>query len=152
MAEPARSAATARPHLVLERRFKAPREKVYAALTEPALLSRWFGPPRLSEVTATCDLKIGGRYSIHMREASGVEHHVSGVYREIVPNERLVFTWAWASTPERETLVSMTLRSTGGETLMNLRHEQFFDGTARDRHNEGWMHGLDKLAALLASS
>ena len=62
------------------------------------------------------------------------EHNVSGVYREIVPNRKLVFTWAWRSTPERESLVTVTFTPDGDGTLMTLHHEQFFDEAARDRH------------------
>lgn len=144
--------AAAPPSLTIERRFKAPREKVYAAWTNPALLSRWFGPPRISDVRATCDLKVGGRYHIKMVEPSGEEHSVGGVYREIVPNERLVFTWAWGTTPERESLVTVAFDAEGAETLLTLTHEQFVDDAARDRHNEGWKQGLHKLSTLLGSA
>jgi uncharacterized protein YndB with AHSA1/START domain len=77
------------------------------------------------------------------------EHDVSGVYREIVPNEKLVFTWAWKSTPERESLVTVTFKDDNGGTLMTLLHEQFFDEDARDRHNAGWTGTMDRLEQYL---
>ena len=61
------------------------------------------------------------------------------------PDQRLVFTWAWRSTPERESLVSVALRPDGAATLLTLTHEQFFDQAARDGHERGWTGTLDKL-------
>jgi uncharacterized protein YndB with AHSA1/START domain len=78
------------------------------------------------------------------------KHDVSGVYREVVPNEKLVFTWAWVSTPERESLVTLTFKPDGTGTLMTLLHEQFFDEDARDRHQGGWTSAVDKLEQYLA--
>jgi len=80
----------------------------------------------------------------------GDEHDVSGVYREVVPNEKIVFTWAWKSTPERESLVTVQLKADGGGTLLTLTHEQFFDDDARDRHQQGWSASLNKLEKFLA--
>jgi uncharacterized protein YndB with AHSA1/START domain len=77
------------------------------------------------------------------------EHNVGGVYREIVPNEKLVFTWAWRSTPERESLVTVIFKEDGGGTIMTLLHEQFFDEAARDSHNAGWTSTIDKLEKYL---
>ena len=72
------------------------------------------------------------------------------IYREMVPNEKLVFTWAWKSTPERESLVTVTLKPDGAGTLLTLLHEQFFDADARDRHQQGWGGAIDKLEKLFA--
>ena len=60
---------------------------------------------------AEADVRVGGRYRIVVRTPDGEEHDVSGVYREVVPNEKLVFTWAWRSTPERESLVTIALKA-----------------------------------------
>ena len=82
--------------------------------------------------------------------ADGEEHDVSGVYREVVPNQKLVFTWAWRTTPERESLVTVTFKPDGDGTLLTLLHEQFFDEAARDRHAYGWTGTLDKLEKFFA--
>ena len=63
----------------------------------------------------------------------------------MVPNTRLVFTWAWHSTPERESLVTITVAKDGEGAMLTLHHEQFFDDKARDGHNRGWTGTLDKL-------
>jgi len=99
---------------------------------------------------AESDARVGGRYRIVMRSSDGEEHDVSGVFREVVPNEKLVFSWAWRSTPERESLVTVELKPDGSGTLLTLTHAQFFDEAARDRHQSGWSGGLDKLERYLA--
>jgi uncharacterized protein YndB with AHSA1/START domain len=77
-------------------------------------------------------------------------HDVGGVYREVVPNRKLVYTWAWKTTPERESLVTMELREVDGVTELTLTHAQFFDAEARDRHNKGWQGSLARLDKFLA--
>ena len=141
--------ATTKPSLTIKRRFAAPPENVYAAWIDPEKMTHWMGPAGTQRVEATNNLRVGGRYAIKMVTADA-EHDVSGVYREIVPNEKLVFTWAWQTTPERETLVTVTFKRDGDGTLMTLLHERFFDEDARDRHNAGWLGTMDRLEKYLA--
>ena len=143
----AKSGAT-KPSLTLKRRIKAAPAKVYAAWTDPQKITSWFGPAGGQMLRAEADVRVGGRYRLVMRTPDGEEHDVSGVYREIVRDEKLVFTWAWRTTPERESLVTVALRPDGDGTLLTLLHEQFFDEPARDRHQVGWTGALDKLVAL----
>ena len=144
----ANAAVAAKPSLTLKRRLNAAPEKVYAAWTDPEKMSRWLGPPDVISVRATCDVRTGGRYHITMVVPND-QHDVSGIYREVVPNEKLVFTWAWKSTPERESLVTVTFKPDGTGTIMTLLHEQFFDEAARDNHNKGWTAIIDRLGQLL---
>ena len=95
---------------------------------------------------AEVDLRPGGRYRIVMQKPGGERHEVGGVYREIEHEARLVFTWAWITTPERESLVTVTLKDAQGETDLTLTHEHFFDEAARDRHRHGWTGSLDRLS------
>jgi uncharacterized protein YndB with AHSA1/START domain len=140
-----------RPSLALVRKFDAAPGKVWRALTEPEMLKQWMKPDDATKVsTAEIDLRVGGRYRIVMRPADGEEHDVRGTYREIVPNRKLVYTWAWKSTPERESVVTIELRATGGGTELTLRHEQFTDEQARDRHQHGWTGCLSSLEKALA--
>jgi uncharacterized protein YndB with AHSA1/START domain len=136
-----------KPSLTLKRRLKAPPAKVYAAWTDATQLARWFGPANVSVVRAEADARVGGSYRIVMRTADGEEHNVGGVYREVMPDEKLIFTWAWRSTPERESLVTVALKPDGEGTLLTLTHEKFFDDEARQRHEHGWIGSLDKLEA-----
>ena len=140
-----------RPSLTLTRRLRAGPEKVYAAWTEPEKLVAWFGPARAKpgSLSADLDVRVGGRYRIRFEDEAGEHFEVAGIYREVVPNERLVFSWAWYSTPERESLVTVSLRPDGAGTLLTLRHEQFFDEVARDNHEHGWTELLGKLENLV---
>ena len=77
--------------IVLVRRFEAPRNLVFDALTKPELLKRWLtGPPGFRMVVCEIDLKVGGAYRYVWRGPNGEEMPLRGVYREIVPPERLV--------------------------------------------------------------
>ena len=137
------------PSLTIKRRFTAPPAKVYAAWTDPEKMSRWMGPGEIVAPGTECDLRVGGRYRVVMRKPDGEEFDVRGVYREIVPNEKLVFTWAWLHTADIETLVTLTFKPDGDGTLMTLHHEQFGDDDMRDRHDAGWSGAFVKLEKFL---
>ena len=136
-----------RPSLTLKRRLNAPCEKVYAAWTEPEKIARWFAPAQVKagSVRADIDLRVGGRYRISFESGDGEYSQVDGVYRELIPNARIAFSWAWHSTPERESQVTVSLQPDGGGTLLTLHHEQFFNEDARDGHARGWAELLDTL-------
>src|SRR4029453_18520811 len=104
-----------KPSLTLKRRLEAPPSQVYSAWTDPKKIARWFGPRDTAQasVAAEIDLRVGGHYRISFTSEGGEQHQVGGVYREVVPNRRLVFSWAWHSTPERASLVSITLAPDG---------------------------------------
>ena len=141
-----------RPSLTLKRRIKAPPEKVFSAWTDPEKLVRWFGPAETDpeSVRAELDVRTGGSYRISFNGLSGEYHQVGGVYQEVAPPERLVFSWAWHSTPERESLVTITLKADGDGTLLTLHHERFFDEKARDGHQQGWTSVLENLVRYFA--
>jgi uncharacterized protein YndB with AHSA1/START domain len=135
-----------KPSLTLKRRLNASPEKVFAAWTDPAKIVKWFGPDAGQVKSAVLDVRTGGRYAIAFSTGDGEEHHVSGIYREVVLN----FTWAWRTMPERESLVTILIKPDGEGSLLTLIHEQFFDEAARDRHEHGWSGCLDKLERFLA--
>lgn len=143
--------AAVKPSLTIRRRFNAPPEKVFAAWIDPEKVKRWMGPGEVKALSVESDPRTGGRYRWIMQAPNGEQHDVSGVYREVIPNRKLVFTWAWKSTPERESLVTVDIKPDGAGSLMTLTHEQFFDEEARDRHNQGWEGALAKMEAYLAA-
>lgn len=142
----------AKPSVTLKRHIKAPPAKVFKAWTDAAQLVQWFGPAQtiVSTVRADMDVREGGRYRVSFETDDGEYHEVGGVYREIVPDQRLVFTWAWHSTPERESIVNVTMLPDGDGTMLTLFHEQFFDQAAAEGHTRGWTGTLDKLEAVFA--
>ena len=140
------------PSLTLKRRLKAPPEKVFSAWTDPEKLVHWFGPAHTIDgsVRAEMDVRVGGRFRVAFKTADGEKHEVGGTYQEVVADQRLVFSWAWHTTPERESLVTVTLKADGDGTLLTLLHERFFDQKARDGHERGWTGTLEKLANYLS--
>jgi uncharacterized protein YndB with AHSA1/START domain len=114
-------------------------------------MKHWMGPSDdFGESEVTTDVRVGGSYRIVMHAPDGEVHRVGGVFREIVPNSKLVYTWAWESTPERESLVTVEFKPAGQGTELVLTHQRFADSQARDRHQEGWSGSLDRLGRLLS--
>jgi uncharacterized protein YndB with AHSA1/START domain len=143
-----------KPSLSLTRFYPVEPEKVWRAWTDPQALRRWWGPGGDQPVSAArLDVRVGGRFRIVFGGAEGKDHEVQGVYKEVVPNRKLVFTWTWPnSTPERESLVTIMLRAVDRGTQLDFLHEQLFDETVRDNHKRGWSETLDKLAQFLQQS
>ncbi len=141
-----------KPSLTLKRRLKAAPAQVFSAWADPKKIVHWFGPKEAEQgsVQAEMDVRVGGRYRLRFKTGDGEQHEVGGTYREVVPNSRLQFTWAWHSTPERELLVTVTVAKDGDGTMLTLQHEQFFDEKARDGHNRGWTGTLEKLDRYLS--
>ncbi|MFI5446451.1 SRPBCC domain-containing protein [Polaromonas sp. UC242_47] len=149
----ASSALQESPSLRLQRTYPVPPEKVWQAWTTPQALTQWFGPGEPSSVTrADLDVRIGGRYHIAFTTPDGEAHDVSGVYQEVLKHRKLVFTWAWKSTPERVSRVTVALRPTAEGTELTFLHEQFFDQAARDNHERGWTATFVKLDAFMAEA
>ncbi|WP_285409828.1 SRPBCC domain-containing protein [Variovorax sp. efr-133-TYG-130] len=94
---------------------------------------------------AEVDLHVGGRFRVQMLADDGETYDVSGTYLEVVPNRKLVFSWAWRSTPERESRVTVRIEPDAEGCELLLLHEQFFDEAARDAHHHGWSEALVKL-------
>jgi uncharacterized protein YndB with AHSA1/START domain len=144
------------PELVMTHVFHAPRPLVFAAWTERQHLERWQGAPEgMTVTTEEADVRPGGTFRICMRSPDGEEHWLQGVYREVVPPERLVFTHAWLDAEKRpgtETLVTITFTERGGTTELTLRQTGFASGASRDGHREGWASTFRRLSAYLTES
>ena len=137
-----------KPALTLERHYPVAPEKVWRAWTDPRALRQWFGPAGEQQPVsiADIDLRTGGRFRLVFGGPDGNEHEAAGVYKEVVPGRKLVFSWCWPrTTPDRVSQITILLRPEGGGTDMEFRHEQFFDEAARDAHLRGWAGTFDKL-------
>lgn len=139
MAQAADAPAANELALHLEREFKAPPERVFAAFTDPALFAQWWGPEGMACPVCEIDLRVGGQWRTCMRGTMG-EHWVSGVYREIAPPRRLAFTWAWEENGVRghESIVELDFVAAGGNTRLVLNHRRFDGAASRDNHSHGW--------------
>jgi uncharacterized protein YndB with AHSA1/START domain len=138
------------PQLVLTRTLPAPPERVFKAWTDPEALTRWWVPVEgMSCPEAEVDLRVGGRHRITMRNTQGELLSVGGVYREVTPPTRLVYTWSWTGTSDDgiETVVTVEFRPAGERTELVLTHEGFPDQVRCDRHEGGWTGCLGHLPA-----
>ncbi len=132
--------------LVVRRRINAPREKLFAAWTEPALLVSWWGPPGVACPAAEIDLRVGGSYRIANRFPDGRVMWISGVFEVIVPPERLTYTWKLESQQGPPERVTVCFEVHGSATEVVVIHEQVPGETARRSHEVGWNGCLDGLA------
>jgi uncharacterized protein YndB with AHSA1/START domain len=160
------SETSATREIVLERVFDAPRELVWRAFTQPEHLMRWWGPKDFTSPVARIDLRVGGKYLNCMRSPDGQDYWSTGVYREIVPPQRLVYTDSFADADGNpvpashygmgddwpdEQLVTLTLEDIGGKTKLTMHHTGFPAGDHSDMAAQGWNESFDKLAASLTS-
>lgn len=152
--------------LVINRIFNAPREIVWKAWTDPEQVGRWWGPKGFTSPVNRIDLRPGGRYLSSMRSPEGKVFWSTGVYREIVPEERIVCTDSFADengdiVPAStygmggdwplELLVTVTFEDLGRRTGVILRHEGIPD-SEKAAAEAGWNESFDKLADLLAAA
>ncbi|GGC84516.1 hypothetical protein GCM10011512_09200 [Tersicoccus solisilvae] len=145
--------------LILTRRFTAPREKVFRALSRPEHLRRWWGPPSCPVVDCTVDFRPGGIWHYRLRSTDGQEHWMRAVYRDIVPPERI--SWVENSSDEHgavttalaPTVTTLTLAATGNITLLTaeLRYHSTTDRDAAIARGveRGFGAALDELNGLL---
>jgi uncharacterized protein YndB with AHSA1/START domain len=106
--------------LVFTRVFNAPRQRVFEAWTKPEHLKQWYGCHTSSLVVCEVDLRAGGSYRFVARMADGSEHAITGVYRDIAPPERLVFTHRFNDDPGKEALVALLFEERNDRTVMTM--------------------------------
>ncbi len=135
--------------ILITRDFDAPKHLVFKAWTTPELIKRWWSSNRGSVTIADVDLRVGGTWRWVMMTDGGFEVPFHGEYREIVPDERLVYTEVYEGAPEGASVVTMTLTEKDGRTSMSLlaQHEK---KEHRDAHiNSGMEAGMQDAMDLL---
>jgi uncharacterized protein YndB with AHSA1/START domain len=131
----------------IRRVIKAPRSRVFASWTTPELMRQWFAPGGMRVASASADLRPGGEYRVEMHGVDDAVHVAAGVYRKIVPNELLSFTWGGSCDPGSGTLVTVAFRDFEQGTELILTHEHFSSAEAAAKHEHGWIGCLDSLEA-----
>ena len=134
--------------LVITRVFNAPRELVFKMWTDPVHMAKWWGPRDHPAVSVKLEAKPGGRWRHCLRSVeTGADLWHHGEFREVVPPERLVFTFVWEEDGERgiENLVTITFAEQSGKTLMTFRQAPFQSDAERDGHRGGWTSAFDRL-------
>ena len=157
MSAGAEDVAAGTRELVLSRRLDAAPAAVWRCWTEPALLTRWFTPAPWQTVAAEVDLRPGGVFATTMRGPDGQDFANLGVFLEVVPGRRLVFTdaytpgWQPVEAPFMTAIVELAEDGAGGTAyLARVRH---WTQEAKDRHeamgfHAGWNAAADQLEAL----
>jgi uncharacterized protein YndB with AHSA1/START domain len=160
--------------LTVTRVFDAPRERVWAAWTDPELVRRWWGPEHFTAPSIQIDLRVGGKYVWSMRGPAGTqwdrEMFNAGVYKEIVPNEKLVVTQYMSDAagrmidateygqhpdfPDEMTITVLFEELERGRTRLSIVYPQpeseaEFQAMLKSGMTEGWNSSLNKLAEAL---
>jgi uncharacterized protein YndB with AHSA1/START domain len=150
--------------LVITRIFDAPRDLVWKAWTDPEHCMKWWGPKNFTAPVCRMDLRVGGKYLNCMRGPDGKEYWSTGIYKEIVKPEKLVFTDSFAdengnvvpashyNMPGKfplEMVVSVTFEELDGKTKMTLVHSGMPKGEMGEMAGIGWNQSFDKLAETL---
>ena len=147
--------------LTTSRVFDAPREVVYRAWTDPKQLAKWFPPEHFSAPVCELDVRLGGVLRIHMRgdddagEFAGLVFPGKGVYREVVPNERLSFTFEGEGEGSAPPAILMTVifEDQGRKTKLTIHQAAEtvagYEELKKSGATEGLRQSLNKLSSLL---
>jgi uncharacterized protein YndB with AHSA1/START domain len=143
------SADAQAPELVIVRTFDAPLDLVWRAWSEREHATQW-GPKGFTTPEREMDLRPGGAWHARMISPEGREYRQHGVVLDVVPRERLVFTFVWDESPDEEMLITVTFVARGARTEMTFRQTGFVTVASRDGHRGGWNEAFDALAALVS--
>ncbi len=142
-----------KPTIVMERVFDAPRGLVFEAWTNPEHLARWWGPRDLTLAVCEIDFRPGGAWRFVLRGRDGSDYGFGGEYREILPPERLSYTFRFDGAPDAEAVETLTFVEKDGKTTLTstMVHTSVEnrDAHVRSGMEEGALETMDRLAELL---
>lgn len=136
--------------LHLRHTVSAPRERAFAAFSDPAQLVRWWAGEGFAEPAAEVDLRVGGSYRWSMRADDGELHVATGTFEVIEPPAKLVQTWQWEDEAE-VTRLTLLFHERGEATEIELRHEGFAAQITASKHEEGWTACLRRIGATVVA-
>ncbi len=140
--------------IYVERTFDAPREKVFKACTDPELIPQWWGPRKYVTTVDKLDVRVGGAWRFISRGADGTEHAFNGVFREVLPPERLSQTFEYEGVPGHVSIETMTFEEHDGKTTLAMTalfdSVEDRDGMVNSGMEEGMNESHNRLAELLA--
>jgi len=142
-AQPAQNA------LVIKRTFDAPRDLVWKVWSDPDQAKEWWGPNGFTLPFVEMDQRPGGKWRAQMRGPDGKDLWQHGVYREIVPPEKTVYTFIWDAEPDQEMLVTVLFAARGNKTEMIFRQEGFKSAEEKSGHEDGWNQTFDRMSAYI---
>jgi len=135
--------------LVLSQIFDTSATRLFDAWTSREEWQAWIGPKGVTCDVPMLNATVGGEYCVIMHTPNG-EVRVAGVFREVSPPNRIVFTWGAEGDPTRQSLVTIDLESLGERTRLTLRQDGLGSADVRDEHAKGWTGAFAKLAAHVA--
>jgi uncharacterized protein YndB with AHSA1/START domain len=134
--------------LVLLRTFEASRARVFRAWITPKALEQWLRPRGMRMTVRSLDAQVGGSFRFELENGSSI----IGTYLEIVPPEKLVFTWSAGAAPGQETVVTLDFLEQGAVTELVLTHEHLDSPERYVVAQGGWSSVFDALASVLSSA
>ncbi|MGE4250626.1 MAG: SRPBCC domain-containing protein [Parvibaculaceae bacterium] len=135
-----------RLELRMSRLFAAPRDVVFGLWTDPDHLIHWWGPKGFPTLACEIDLKVGGAWRIRSRTPDGMTFSSYGVFHEVSPPERLVFSHSFDFPGQPlgpSTLVTARFLEENGKTRLTFHQGLFDTADDRDGHEEGWNSAFD---------
>jgi uncharacterized protein YndB with AHSA1/START domain len=138
----------------IERIFDAPRDRVFALYTDPALIPEWWGPHGTTTIVDRMEVRTGGAWRFISRDCEGSETAFRGTYREVTPPERIVQTFEWEGMPGHVSVETAVFEDLGDRTrvtttsLFHTAEER--DGMLQSGMEKGLNETYERLDALLA--
>jgi len=169
----AASESVTSPDFIISRLFDAPRDLVWQAFTDPALMKQWWGPKGFAVIASRMDLRVGGTYHYGLKSQDGFAIWGKFVFREIVPMERIVFISSFSDEAggttrhpmqtewPLEMLSSFTFEDQGADKTKVTVRSSAYNATDKERRTfdahhdslrQGWGGTLDKLTDYLAKT
>ena len=126
--------------------FECPRHLLFTVWTDPHHFSRWWGPKEWQAYDCTLDVRPGGRWRSSFRRPGGEDVHIGGEYVDVLPPERISFSWNSYGTlnADDESLVELEFVDLGNHTELRITHTKLTTGEAEDM-DIGWISALQSL-------
>jgi uncharacterized protein YndB with AHSA1/START domain len=139
--------------LEMERDLPAPRPVVFAALSNPNELVKWWGPEGFTIPSLRFQARVGESYRIEMQPPEGDPFYLTGEFREVDPPARLAYTFEWEPPDPDDvpTLVELSVRDLGEAREVAFTQGPFKTEARRALHRDGWTDSFDKLERLVAA-
>lgn len=139
--------------IVITCEFDAPRKLVFDTTIDPDLVPEWWGPARLKTTVDKMDVRPGGEWRYVQRDPEGNEFAFSGVYREVAPPERIVYTFNFEPMPGHEVVETITFEEKNGRTKFTdtlvFQSSEDREGMASSGMEEGVSETMERMTALL---
>ncbi len=141
--------------LEITRIFPAPPQRIFRAWTDPAELRKWWKVgDGMTLTVAELDLRVGGEFRIGVESREGNVHMVRGRFLEVIPPERLVYTWIVddPNLEKMETLVTADFRESESGTKVTIKHERLSNAKLSESVQLGWSSVLDGLTSMITGN